>query len=312
MVDIEQAERTESPRRGDLDLLRLYLDEIGWHPLIDRETEGRLAKAIEEGDAARRELAGTPLRSRKRRLQLQRIAETGHAARDEFTNANLRLVVSIAKRHQRRGIDLADLIQEGNIGLMRAIERFDWRRGYKFSTYATWWIRKAVIQAAGEGSSAVRLPRHRRDQARSLAESSFDLEHRLGYRPNSAALASETGIAMADVVAITRASAPLSSLSSPIDEDGNELSDVLADADADTEREATISLLPAEMAEVLAELPPSAARVIRLRYGIGDGESRSASQVAAVLSISPERVRQIEMRALTILRRRLRKLDWAS
>ena len=308
-IDVEQA---ALPGRGDVDLLRLYLDELGSYPLIDRSEEVRLAQAIEAGERAREELdRGRSLRPR-RRAELRRVVAEGRAAREEFTRANLRLVVSIAKRYQHHGVDLVDLIQDGNMGLIRAIERFDWRRGYKFSTYATWWIRKAVVQSVTDGASSVRLPRQRRDQARALAEATERLEHRLGHPPGPAALAAETGMRQADVVAVRRAAARVVSLSTPVDEDGNELGDLVADPTADTGESAVATTLPREVEQLLEGLSSAAARVLRLRFGIGGDRPRTAAEVGAMLSISPERVRQIEARALAALRQKVSPLFWAS
>jgi RNA polymerase primary sigma factor len=309
----DRSDLAEQPRERDLDLMRLYLDELGWHALLTRADEVRLAQAIEQGEQAARELE-SPRRPRgRRRRALEEAVAAGRRARAQFIASNLRLVVSIAKRYQHRGVELADLVQEGNIGLLHAIERFDWRRGYKFSTYATWWIRKGVAQAVGDFSSPVRLPRHRRDQARMLSETSDRLERTLGHSPGVQELAAETGIRMADVVAIRRAAAPVVSMSAPIDEDGNELGDLVADPSAEVGEVAVSALLPQEIEGMLGQLSSSAATVIRLRYGIGSPDGpRTAAEVGAALSISPERVRQIENRALATLRHRLGRASWAS
>ena len=313
MLEHDRRDLAEQPRRRDLDLMRLYLDELGWHALLTRADEVRLAQAIEEGERAARELE-SPRRPRGRRKRaLEDAVDAGRRARAQFIGSNLRLVVSIAKRYQHRGVELADLVQEGNIGLLHAIERFDWRRGYKFSTYATWWIRKGVAQAVGDFSSPVRLPRHRRDQARTLSDTSDRLERTLGHSPGIQELAEETGIRMADVVAIRRAAAPVVSMSAPIDEDGNELGDLVADPSAEVGDLAVSALLPREIEGLLGQLTASAATVIRLRYGIGSPDGpRTAAEVGAALSISPERVRQIETRALATLRHRLQRASWAS
>jgi RNA polymerase primary sigma factor len=311
-VTIERIGEVDGPHHKELDLMRVYLDELGWHPLLGRDDEVRLAKMIEAGVAAQDELAASRPTRRARRAQLQAAIAAGERARDEFTKSNLRLVVSVAKRYQHRGVDLADLIQEGNIGLIKAIERFDWRRGYKFSTYATWWIRKSVMQAVSDGASVLRLPRHRREQARMLADVSDRLERRLGHAPGSSELAGESGMRTADVVAISRAVSRVVSLSAPIDEDGNELGELVPDDTVDVGGEATETLLPREVEHLLGGLSASASRVIRLRYGIGGGGPRTAAQVGAILSISPERVRQIEMRALANLRHKLPRYYWAS
>jgi RNA polymerase sigma factor (sigma-70 family) len=309
MFEHDRGDAGEQLRQHDLDLMRLYLDELGWHAILSRADEVRLAQAIEEGERAARELQTARRLGRRRRQALEEAAEAGRRARQEFIKANLRLVVSIAKRYQHRGVELSDLVQEGNIGLLYAIER----RGYKFSTYATWWIRKGVAQAVGDFSSTVRLPRHRRDQARALSDAADRLEHTLGHSPGAAELADETGIRMADVVAIRRASAPVVSMSAPIDEDGNELGELVADPSVDVGDAATAAALPREVESLLGQLSASAATVIRLRYGIGSPDGpRTAAEVGAALSISPERVRQIEMRALASLRHRLGRVSWAS
>ena len=303
----------EPPRQRDLDLMRLYLDELGWHAILTRADEVRLAQVIEEGKAAELQLQGARRVGRRQRRTLEEAIDAGRRARQKFIRSNLRLVVSIAKRYQHRGVELADLVQEGNIGLMHAIERFDWRRGYKFSTYATWWIRKGVAQAVGDFSSAVRLPRHRRDQARALSDTAEQLERTLGHAPGVQELADETGMRIADVVAIRRAAAPVVSMSAPIDEDGNELGELVADSAADVGDAAVTAVLPLEIEGLLEQLSPSAASVIRLRYGIGSPDGpRTATEVGAALSISPERVRQIEMRALATMRHRLGRVSWAS
>ena len=308
----DRGDSGDHPGQRDIDLMRMYLDELGWHALLLREDEVRLAKAIEEGEHAAAELEQGRRMSRKRRQALHKTVEAGSRARQEFTRSNLRLVVSIAKRYQHRGVDLADLVQEGNVGLLHAIERFDWRRGYKFSTYATWWIRKGVAQAVGD-SSSVRLPRHRRDQARVLSETAERLERHLGHAPGTRELADETGMRVADVVAIRRAAAPVASLSALIDEDGSELGELVADPSRDVGDVAISAVLPGEVGNLLEHLPASAATVLRMRYGIGPSDGpRTAAEVGAALSISAERVRQIEMRAIATLRHRLERSSWAS
>jgi len=290
----------------DLDLVRLYLDELGAHALLDRDGEVRLAQLIGVGHEAQRVLSeGRALSHAERRI-LEAAIEAGQTARAEFIRANLRLVVSMAKHYQFRGVELADLVQEGNLGLMRAIERFDWRRGFKFSTYATWWIRKAVVQAIGDMSSTVRMPRARRDQARQITEASERMERQTGHLPSTAEIAREMGMHPSEVATIRRAAARVVSLSAPVDEDGNELVDLVADPHGDVADAGERPVVAREVERLLEILSPSSANVLRLRYGLDPGgRQRTAAEVGAMLSISPERVRQIEGRALTRLRHRL-------
>jgi RNA polymerase primary sigma factor len=301
-----------STRHRDGDPFGVYLGEMGEHPLLGKEDEVRLAQAIEAGERAREQLGRCTRCRPSRRAQLEAAVAAGDAARRQFTNANLRLVVSIAKRYQHRGVELADLVQEGNLGLMRAVERFDWRRGYKFSTYATWWIRKSVLEAVADNGSTVRLPRRRRGEASELSMLSEHLERQLGRPPGVTELASAAGMRPADVAAVQRATARPVSLSTPTEADGKELAELVADPDADTAEAATSTLLPEEVDRLLDGLSPAAARVVRLRYGIGTGRPRTASEVASILSISAERVRQIEARAISALRRRVTPMFWAS
>jgi RNA polymerase primary sigma factor len=294
-----------APVVGAPDLVRLYLQGLGSRPLLSHKDEIRLAKRIEAGRAARQALdAGEDDASRRR--MLQRRVESGHRARSEFAAANLRLVVSIAKRWQHRGLELLDLIQEGNVGLLRAVDHFDWRQGAKFSTYATWWITNAIVQAVGEEASPVHLPRRRWSQARVLSHEAERIEHETGTRPGALELSVATGIALEDITAVRRAANRVVSLQAPIDDDGNELGDVIADPAVDVGETAVGYLLPAEVAQMVDSLPPAAARVLRLRYGIGTGRARSTAEVAATLAISAERVSQIERRALLRLRHQLR------
>jgi RNA polymerase sigma factor (sigma-70 family) len=296
---------------GGPDLIRVYLDEIGARALLDHDGEVRLAKAIERGTAASSALEHEQVDARRRRRLMAAVCE-GERARRTFIEANLRLVVSIAATYKRSGVDLGDLIQEGNVALMHAVERFDWRRGHKFSTYATWWIRKAVSEAAGANGGAFRVPRRRRDQARAVAATASQLEQRLGRRPSRADVANEEGMERADLEAIALAVAPRVSLSTLVDEGGTELGDLLADQSADTEGEAEAALLPAELVSIMGKLSPTAARVLRLRYGLDGEEPHSIREVGEALGLSAERIRQIEMRALLRLRRQLREMDWAS
>lgn len=296
----------ESP---GVDSFRIYLEEIGRHSLLDKEGEIALAKAIESGREAFERLVGTSgeevdLSSHERR-ELRRRVHDGEKAKERFTTANLRLVVSIAKSFQRSGVDLGDLVQEGNLGLLRAVENFDWRRGYRFSTFATWWIKKAVIQASTESRSVIHLPRLRRRQAALLAEVAENLERRLGRRASLGELAATSGIPLRDVAAVLRASARVGSLSAPIDDSGEEISSLLVDPHDDPSDVAISQLGDGALDYLVEGLSPGAARVMRLRYGFGTAQPKSVAEVANEIGISPERVRQVESRSLALLRNRI-------
>src|SRR5579862_7060941 len=184
-----QRESGRGTSRPEVDLLGAYFGDLGEHALLDKESEVRLAQAIEAGEIAKSKLALRTRRRPGRQATLEATAAAGAEARRQFTNANLRLVVSIAKRYQHRGVDLADLVQEGNIGLMHAVDKFDWRRGYKFSTYATWWIRQAIGRGIDNTGRTVRLPIHTGDQVRRVVRARAALESQLGRTPTSAELA---------------------------------------------------------------------------------------------------------------------------
>jgi RNA polymerase sigma factor (sigma-70 family) len=282
----------------------MYFHEIGQRDLLDRDDEVRLAQAIERGVLAEHQLAAGGRRTRPQRRELARQVFEGTRARRRFVEANLRLVVSVAKRYRRPGIDLLDLIQAGNIGLLRAVEGFDWRLGNKFSTYATWWIRQAVVSEMGDADRAIRLPVHLRAEVFGLARTRDRLRVELGHEPEVTELAAEAAMPAERVRDLLSLGEETVSLSFPVGECDSELVDVIADrtagdpadiAAADVERE--------EVRALLAHLGQHQADVLRLRFGL-DGEGpRSLAEVGHELGISRERVRQIELRALRSLGR---------
>src|SRR2546429_7276184 len=260
------------------DALGAYLREIGRGTLLTKQQEVELAKQIEKGsDAARRRM----------------------------TEANLRLVVSIAKKYQGRGLPLLDLIQEGNVGLMRAVAKFDHRRGFKFSTYATWWIRQAVLRALGDQARTIRLPIHIGDQTNKLVRITDRLRDSLGRQPTDEEIGEELGLTPVEVVALRRTSRDTVSLETPIAEKGDtDLRPLIEDANAQSPATAALEAdLKDQVDDVLGSLEPRERRVIQLRFGLTDGHQRALDEVARRLGTSRETVRQLERQALEKLRR---------
>jgi RNA polymerase primary sigma factor len=293
-----------TPGTTELDLFRLYLDEIGRHPLLTAEDEVRLAQAYEAGLGARRRLAVAPGQD-PGRAELEAVAERGERARRTMIESNLRLVVSIARRYWATGLPLSDLVQEGNLGLLRAVEKFDWRRGVKFSTYATWWIKQAIARgAADRGANPIRLPVHADEQLGRLRRTQARLAERLGREPSTGELAAELRLPVEGVVRLQASAKAVTSLDTPIGDDGAVLQDLLEDDSAAGPDELALEAVGREALEqVLAALPERARQVLILRYGLDSGTPRTLEEVAAVLGVSRERARQMEVRALATLRR---------
>jgi len=290
---------------GDQDLVRLYLDGIGRYPLLTHEEEVRLAQVVEAGRAAAAEIEGLDHRSAARVAQLRRTQRQGEKAFEDFVNSNLRLVVSIAKRYQGTDLPMLDLIQEGNIGLMHAVEKFDWTRGFKFSTYATWWIRQAIGRGIDNTARAVRLPVHAGDQVRRVLRSRTVLEGRLGRAPTHAELAEHLQIPEREVGALLNLVVEPVSLASPIGSDGDaELADVMADEVSPTPFDVVAdSMLGRELEKLMSHLAERERRILSLRYGLDRGEPRTLDEVGAEMNLTRERIRQIERTALAKLRR---------
>jgi RNA polymerase primary sigma factor len=259
------------------DPVRQYLAEIRDIPLLTAEREVELARRIEAGDAA---------------------------ARRRFTLANLRLVVSIAKRHTGRGLPLLDLIQEGNLGLLRAVQTFDWRLGCKFSTYATWWIRQAITRAVARDGRTIRLPSYVGEALHKLRAVEERLTQELAREPTDDELGQELGIAPARVRELRGASRPPESLDRPVGEDdGGTVADLIAQRQPGPEAITDGHLLRQEAERALAEtLTEREQRVLRLRFGLGDGQAQPLEKIGARLGLTRERVRQIEHGALEKLR----------
>jgi RNA polymerase sigma factor (sigma-70 family) len=302
---VPPSDRHHRIERDEEDLVRLYLTDIGRYPLLTKEDEGRLARSIERGNAARHALASdTDQLSPERVRALRRAVRAGQEAERTFVQCNLRLVVSIAKRYQASGLPLLDLVQEGNLGLMHAVGKFDWTRGFKFSTYATWWIRQAITRGIANTSRAIRLPVHAGDQLTRVQKARTRLELALGRPATLAELAADTELPEAKVSESLRYAAEPLSLSEQLREDGDaELGDLVEDASGPSPFDAVAAeLLPQEVARLLGPLEARERDVLRLRYGLDRGEPRTLEEVGALFHLTRERIRQIEARAISKLR----------
>ena len=288
---------------AELDLLRLYLDEIGRHPLLSKQDEIELSQAFEQGLDAQLALAGLAA-GHPDRPRLEADAERGEWARRKMIESNLRLVVSIARRFSATGLPLGDLVQEGNLGLLRAVEKFDWRKGFKFSTYATWWIRQAISRgAADRGVRTVRLPVHMDEQVGRLRRTQAWLVERIGREPTDAELAAELAIPVRRVAWLQAVAQATISLDAPIGDDGPTLQDFVEDDAAPGPDALAIEAVGREALEAaLAALPERERQVLVLRFGLDTGTPRTLAEVGAVMGFSRERARQVENAALAVLR----------
>ncbi len=285
------------------DTIGLYLKEIGRVPLLTAEEEVILAKRMEAGQFAKQDLsendkpADTGLESRMAMMD-------GLAAREHIIRANSRLVISVAKKYIGRGVPFLDLIQEGNIGLIRAANKFNYHLGHKFSTYATWWIRQAVTRAIADQSRTIRVPVHMGDQINKLLRTSHQLTQELGREPTSEELANAMDIPTRKAEEMLRVARRPLSLEMPTDDDGeSELGDFIEDEDSTApDEEVTSAMLRELLQDILQDLPPREVRILQLRYGLVDGETYTLEEVGKKLGVTRERVRQIEAQALSRLR----------
>ena len=285
------------------DTIGLYLKEVSRVPLLTAEEEVELAQRIERGRMAREELARGNVNSR-RRLELRKLIEDGWSAREHLITANSRLVISVAKKYMGRGVPFLDLIQEGNIGLIRATKKFDYRRGHKFSTYATWWIRQAVTRAIADQGRTIRVPVHMGDQINKLLRIQHQLTQRLGREPTVDELAVSLDVPPKKVENMIQVARRPLSLETPTDdEEDSVLGDFIEDDEAPPPDEsATYNLLREHLEEVLNGLPPREVRILQLRYGLLDGQAYTLEEVGRKMGVTRERVRQIEAQALSRLR----------
>jgi RNA polymerase primary sigma factor len=301
----EAAAADEARRPVTSDLVRIYLREIGRVPLLTAEDEVELAKAIEAGLFADEKLAGGQPCRGARQAELALLAAEGLRAKQRLIEANLRLVVSIAKRYVGRGMLFLDLIQEGNLGLIRAVEKFDYSKGYKFSTYATWWIRQAITRAIADQARTIRVPVHMIEHINKVVRVSRRLVQELGREPSPEEIAIRLELPVDKIKAILKAAQEPISLDRPIGEDDDSnLGDFIEDTSVvSPAHSAASAMLRDEVNEVLKTLTPREAKVIRLRFGLtDDANPRTLEEVGAFFNVTRERIRQIEAKALRKLR----------
>ena len=294
------------------DSVGLYLDEIARTPLLDAATEVELAKTIEAGLMAEHLLATGRIGRRKggapksaTQEELEWLAEEGRKAVDAFINANLRLVVSIARKYGRAAMPMLDLIQEGNTGLIRAVEKFDYAKGYKFSTYATWWVRQAITRGIAQQARVVRLPVHVVEELNQVGNARRTLERSLGRDPDPTEIAEELGLSIDRVLDLMAWGRDHVSLDTPIDEDGDtSLGDLMAQETTPSPDADVIDVESRErLDQLVGQLDDRSADIVRARYGLSDGRQHKLADIGAKHGISAERVRQLEREALQKLRR---------
>jgi RNA polymerase sigma factor (sigma-70 family) len=286
------------------DLVGVYLHEISKTPLLDAVQEVQLAKAIEAGLYAERLLAEDRRPLGATTAELRKLVAEGERAKDQFIRANLRLVVSIARRYVRSGLPMPDLIQEGNTGLVRAVEKFDYARGYKFSTYATWWIRQAISRAMADQERTVRLPVHVVEDVNRMHRVARRLTHELGNDPEPEQLAEALGVPLERIDELKRWSQDPVSLDLLVGPDGDgRLGDMVQETGAPSPEDIVVAALERQRIEALLNhLDDRSAGIMRARYGLEDGREHTLTEVAARFSLSRERIRQLEIQALGRLR----------
>ncbi|MDB1087335.1 sigma-70 family RNA polymerase sigma factor [Streptomyces sp. ACA25] len=312
--DAEPASRARPSASGDAterDLVGMYLDEIARTPLLDAAKEVDLSLAIEAGLYAQRILdgeeepaSGSPA-ARARRKELEALAVEGERAKDTFIRSNLRLVVAVARRYPRSGLPLLDLIQEGNAGLVRAVEKFDYTKGFKFSTYATWWIRQAITRSIADQSRTIRLPVHLVEELGRIrrVQREFNREH--GRDPEPGEVAAELGSTPERVQDVLDWARDPVSLNMSVDDEGEtQFGDLLEDTSADSPEQSVLVMLRREgLEDLIGRLDERTAAIIRARYGIEDGRERTLTEVGRQHGLTRERIRQIEKHALMELKR---------
>jgi RNA polymerase primary sigma factor len=286
------------------DPVRLYLNDLGRYPLLTAQQEVELSMQIEAGQKAKERLDGDEPLSPEDRALLQHQIHVAKSAHDQLVNSNLRLVVSLARRYVGRGMALLDLIQEGNVGLMRAVERFDYRRGFKFSTYATWWIRQSISRAIADQGRTIRMPIHVLDAVNKLTRMQREITQLRGQAPTIEELAQEMDLPVERVAELRRIAQDTVSLETPVgeDEDGT-LGDLVEDVDSDMPADvATFTSLQSQLAAALEGLSERERQVLVMRFGLADGKPRTLEEVGVHFNVTRERIRQLETKALAKLR----------
>ena len=287
------------------DTIGMYLNEMAVVPLLSMEEEIDLSKRIERAATARRELAlGNGFGDADRQRELEFLIRDGFFARDYLIKANTRLVVSIARRYIGQGVPFLDLIQEGNLGLMRAVEKFEYRRGYRFSTYATWWIRQSITRAVAYQARTIRVPVHMVDQLREMYKSTREIEQALGRLPNVEELADHMRVEISKVRWMQQVAQEPISLERPIDEEGSEFGALIEDESAQSPAQVAYqNMLRERIEDVLSTLSPREARILRLRFGLGEERPYTLEEVGQQFRVTRERIRQVEAKAIRKLRR---------
>ena len=290
------------------DPVRMYLKEIGKVPLLTADQEVELATAMTAGRGAKERLgeaeANGETLSAEELAQLKKQVKAGERAKQQLAEANLRLVVSIAKRYVGRGMLFLDLIQEGNLGLIKAVEKFDYTKGYKFSTYATWWIRQAITRAIADQARTIRIPVHMVETINKVIRVSRQLLQELGHDPSPEEISEEMNMPVDKVREILKIAQEPVSLETPIgEEEDSHLGDFIPDEAASEPSEAaSFTLLKEQLVDVLSTLTPREEKVLKLRFGIEDGRTRTLEEVGKEFNVTRERIRQIEAKALRKLR----------
>ncbi|MFJ4875451.1 sigma-70 family RNA polymerase sigma factor [Streptomyces sp. NPDC088745] len=308
-ADLERPDVPERPARADTsgpssDLFRQYLREIGRIPLLTAADEVELARSVEAGLFAEEKLAGSTDLDFQLTLDLDTLVVRGRMAKRRLIEANLRLVVSVAKRYVGRGLTMLDLVQEGNLGLIRAVEKFDYARGYKFSTYATWWIRQAMSRALADQARTIRVPVHVVELINRVVRVQRRLLQERGYEPTAEEVAAQLDLTPERVGEVLRLAQEPVSLHAPVgEEDDVALGDLIEDGDAASPVESAAFLLLREHLEaVLSTLGERERKVVQLRYGLADGRPRTLEEIGRIFGVTRERIRQIESKTLNKLR----------
>jgi RNA polymerase primary sigma factor len=302
--DTDEPIQTVTVAGATADPVKDYLKQIGKVSLLNAEQEVELAKRIEAGLFAEEMLAETPKLDKKTRLDLEWIATDGRRAKNHLLEANLRLVVSLAKRYTGRGMLFLDLIQEGNLGLIRAVEKFDYTKGYKFSTYATWWIRQAITRAMADQARTIRIPVHMVEVINKLARVQRQMLQDLGREPTPEELARELDMTPEKVVEVQKYGREPISLHTPLGEEGDsEFGDLIEDSEAIVPSDAvSFTLLQEQLESVLDTLSDREAGVVRMRFGLTDGQPKTLDEIGKVYGVTRERIRQIESKTMSKLR----------